>query len=314
MRWTRPVVLVLLVSIGGIAARPSARLTIRDLGTLPGGSFSEAYAINDRGQVVGRSGTASGGVHAFLWEEGVMIDLARCREATTARPTTSTIEGQIVGASFTTGPGCDLAPFTSACTHAFLWEQGTMTPLRPLGGPISYGYSINNRGQIAGMSTTTSDEYHAVTWTSEGQITDLGVLPGDYFAHANAINDREQIVGWSSSQTTGTRAFVWEKGVMSDLGTPSGTFGMAVDINKHGLIVGNPPVMWSRDGVTALSLLPGADFGEAGRVNDRGIVVGWTVYYPIDNVVPVMWVDGRVVELPSLSAPPNYRTGRRRTK
>jgi probable HAF family extracellular repeat protein len=255
---------------------PSAQQTIRDIGTLPGGSFSEAYAINDRGQVVGGSETASGGVHAFLWEEGVVIDLGALTGGDYSQAFNINDKGQIVGASETTGPGCDPVPF-NACTHAFLWEEGTMTPLRPLGGPFSYAYGINNRGQVAGLSTTASGEYHAVTWTPEGQITDLGMLPGDNFGRANAINDRGQIVGWSSGETT--RAFVWEKGVMSDLGTLNGSYSAAVDINKHGLIVGTGddngtrlPVMWSRDGVTALPLLPGADFGEVGRANDRGIV------------------------------------------
>jgi len=39
-----------------------------DLGTL-GGNFSGPVAINDRGQVVGYSTTASGELHAFLWEK-----------------------------------------------------------------------------------------------------------------------------------------------------------------------------------------------------------------------------------------------------
>ena len=64
--------------------------------------------------------------------------------------------------------------------------------------------------------------------------------------------------------------------------------------------------MWSRDGVAALPLLPGAYFSEVGRANDRGIVVGRMVYYPSEIVLPVMWADGRVVELPSLPVPPNY--------
>jgi probable HAF family extracellular repeat protein len=37
-----------------------------DLGTLPGGNFSAAHAINDRGQVVGYSDTALE-EHAVLW-------------------------------------------------------------------------------------------------------------------------------------------------------------------------------------------------------------------------------------------------------
>ena len=286
MKWIRPVVLVLLVSVGAIAARPSAQLSIHDLGTLPGGSFSEAAAINDRGQVVGRSGTASGGIHAFLWEDGVMIDLGALPGGDYSEAYNVNDKGQVVGSSLTTGPGCDAVPGTT-CQHAFLWEQGTMTPLRPLGGPFSFAYGINNRGQVAGLSTTASDEFHAVTWTPEGHITDLGMLPGDYFGQANAINDRGQVVGLSSGETTSTRAFVWDNGVMSELATLNGSFGMAVDINKHGVIVGigddngtRPPVMWSRDGVTALPLLPGAYSGEAARVNDRGIVVGRIVYYP----------------------------------
>lgn len=310
MIWTQRIVLVLLFSIGGIGARRPAEWILHDLGVLPGGAFSEAYAINDRGQVVGRSGTASGSVHAFLSEEGVTADLGALPGGDYSEAYNINDKGQVVGASATTGAGCEPAPF-NACTHAFLWEDGTMIPLRPLGGPFSYAYGINNYGQIAGISTTVSGDYHAVMWTPEGLITDLGVLPGDTFAQANAINDRGQIVGWSSGETT--RAFVWEDGVMSVLGTLNGSFSMAVDINRHGIIFGTgddsgtrPPVIWSREGITALPLLPDAYFGEVGRANDRAVVVGRMVYYPSEVVVPVIWAKGRVGELPSLATPPNY--------
>lgn len=39
----------------------------RDLGTLPGGSWSGAYAVNNRGEVTGQATTATGDTHAFLW-------------------------------------------------------------------------------------------------------------------------------------------------------------------------------------------------------------------------------------------------------
>ena len=50
-----------------------------DIGTLPHDCFSEAYAINSRGQVVGDSFSCSGTFnlfhHAFLWEDGAIFDL-----------------------------------------------------------------------------------------------------------------------------------------------------------------------------------------------------------------------------------------------
>ena len=64
-----------------ICAQPaSAQLSITDLGMLPGGgdfffTFSRAADINNRGQIVGTSMTASRNSHAFLWEKGEMTDL-----------------------------------------------------------------------------------------------------------------------------------------------------------------------------------------------------------------------------------------------
>ena len=51
---------------------------LHDLGTLPGSDYSEATAINNRGQVVGLSTFSSGPSHAFLYENGTMVDSVLC--------------------------------------------------------------------------------------------------------------------------------------------------------------------------------------------------------------------------------------------
>src|SRR6266702_3505468 len=60
-----------------VAATQSA--TIADLGTLPGGTATNAYGINNAGQVVGTSMTTDPFVgfaeHAFIWQNGQMTDL-----------------------------------------------------------------------------------------------------------------------------------------------------------------------------------------------------------------------------------------------
>jgi probable HAF family extracellular repeat protein len=56
--------------------------TGRDLGDL-GNGYSRAYGINGLGQVVGRSGYTMNGAMAFIWWDGVMLDLNSFIDPTT---------------------------------------------------------------------------------------------------------------------------------------------------------------------------------------------------------------------------------------
>ena len=73
---------------------------MQDLGTLPGGSYSQAYAINNLGQVVGWSYLDGGSnQHAFVWDSiSGMQDLGTLGGLTSAA-TAVNDAGEVTGAA-----------------------------------------------------------------------------------------------------------------------------------------------------------------------------------------------------------------------
>src|SRR4051794_16732051 len=107
--------------------------------------------------------------------------------------------GQVAGTEFTVNDG------VIESGRAFRWYKGTMTmlPTKP-GAHGSSATGINNRGQVVGVSPGSGNAVtgwpHGVVW-NRGVMTDLGALPGAVYdlSAADAINERGQIVGYSSS-------------------------------------------------------------------------------------------------------------------
>jgi len=60
---------------------------------------------------------------------------------------------------------------------------------------------------MAGVCNTPSN-MRAVFWSSNGEIRELGALPGDNSSRALGINDQSMVVGLSSGPD-GQRAFLW---------------------------------------------------------------------------------------------------------
>jgi probable HAF family extracellular repeat protein len=91
-----------------------------DLGTLAGDCFSEAVAINSKGQVVGYSfSCASNTQRSFLWENGSMVDLNTLIPPNSNLQLVETIaindRGEIAGDGVPPGCGGD-----AACGHAYV--------------------------------------------------------------------------------------------------------------------------------------------------------------------------------------------------
>lgn len=144
---------------------------------------------------------------------------------------------------------------------------------------------------------------------------DLGTVPGAVGSTATAVNDRVQVVGtvYFGDGQNERHPFLWQNGVMRDLGSFEGLIAEAVDINNAGQVL--------IQGVTSVfgSLLGGKVHGYVWRsgqiqhigtrddiiepveINDRGEVLANRYTTPLVSR-PVLWRSGKLVDLDLLPA------------
>jgi probable HAF family extracellular repeat protein len=173
--------------------------TLNDLGTLPYGDGSRAFAINNHGDVVGAAANTFNGVpnlpeDPFIYHGGVMTGLGNLGGPWGAALSVNDL-GQVVGYlglnSLPGDPG-DLYP-----TTAFLYANGEMNVIGGLAPPWSSEASdINNLGQVVGYFRLTEGLVHGFLYEN-GEMIDLNTLidpaSGWVITGGAAINDLQQI-------------------------------------------------------------------------------------------------------------------------
>lgn len=292
-----------------------ATYSITNLGTL-GGNNSVPIWITNTGDVIGYSDTAQFTTHAFRWSKGVMQDLGTLGDVDSLglggndpgavvgqtyynlNHAFLSRDGAITDLGTLVGPGGyswaqqinnaeEIAGGSLASDgsfHAVLWNHGQISDLGTLGGPNSFGNGINDRGQIVGGATVSNvfnpilgfPPFYGTLW-DHGEVTVL--TPGVPAAAFN-INNKTQVVGRilvpDAKEGGVAHAFLWQEGVLTDLGVPDG-FGdddsEANSLNDSGQIVGDsgvgfiegyPPdhaLLWQNGGWIDLNTLIPSDSG-----------------------------------------------------
>jgi probable HAF family extracellular repeat protein len=222
---------------------------MRDLGTL-GGDSSQAYGINQSGQITGFAQTTKN-ERAFRYSNGVMTDIGGSLGGLpNSFGYAINSAGHVAGAAYNASYNVP---------HAFYYNGSTTVDLGTLGGSGAVALTINDWNEIAGYSVTADGFDHAFRY-SGGVMRDLGTLGGNY-SYANSINNSNVIVGGSFVDAADTiyHAFIIVSNTLVDLNTQVDSTGAgwvlteARAINDVGQIAG---VGWKQGGNRGFLLTP----------------------------------------------------------
>lgn len=293
--------------------------SVTDLGTLGNGTYSRAYGINNKSQVVGIAEPEDTPIRGFLYNNDSLQNLGTLPGGEFSYAFGINNLGQVVGLSGTTKS----TPISlSEHTRAFLYSDGVLQNLGTLGDDYSAAYAINNKSQVVGTATLPNGYEHAFVYTG-GTLQDLGTISSNietqkFFVNSVAygINNSGQVVGSSSAAgsvaTTGeAHAFLYNGGSLQDLGMlPGGRYySAAYGINNSGQVVGLSDIgilgqlhafLYSGGSLQDLGTLGGRDSAAYG-INDLGQVVGSSSVDPIfNNNHAFVYSDGVIADLNSL--------------
>ena len=144
-------------------------------------------------------------------------------------------------------------------------------------GPwYSRARAINDQGSVA--ANTYSPNTRALLWRN-GVTTRLGTL-GGAVSQGVAPNERDHVIGTSTTAGGATHSFLWRDGQMIDLGTLGGATTTAVAVNDRDQVVGTSETatgekhafLW-QDG-SMIDLGTPGDASAATDINERGQIVG----------------------------------------
>lgn len=180
--------------VAGVESRPFVYRNgnVQLLPTL-GGNAGAAYAVSNNGYVTGQAALAttppaSGGGHAFLYQNGSMTDIGTLSGDDISSGLAVNERGGVVGISARSG---------QAGNRAFFYWRGRLFNLGSLGGNSTTPFAVNNALVVVGSATTAAQVEHGFVYAF-GRMLDLNRLvdpnSGWVIGAALDINDGFQIL------------------------------------------------------------------------------------------------------------------------
>jgi probable HAF family extracellular repeat protein len=240
---------------------------------------TQAYGINDRGQIVGSYMDSSNTGHGFIYSDGTYTTLDNPLGPAIFYGINN--RGEIVGTYTANGSGL----------NGFLYSNGTFTSLHdPASTGYTAAYGINNAGQVTGQVNINSTGYGFIY--TNGSYTHFSYPNSTCIAcvtQGNGINSRGQVVGYALPFTppipVTLRGFLYDNGSFSTLTYPSPLYTTTpYGINERGQIVGEllsnfdstGPGFIYDNGIYTVLNNPFSTFNilRANDINNRGEIVG----------------------------------------
>jgi probable HAF family extracellular repeat protein len=233
-----------------------------------------AYGISQNGKITGfGTDPVSGELHAFIYQAGVFQDLGDLGYSGGADGDAINNSGQVAATGY--GPGYHALLYSNGhVTHipgiggnysvglsinslghivgraqnddlgnqGFTYINGTTTALA-----VDIARCINDSDQFVGSvgyywtyGGYVHSAEHAFVSSPGGAITDLGSIGGGPHTNSEAygINSSGQVTGYSTAADGTQHAFLWQNGVLEDLGTIAPYYTCGISINDSGTILG----------------------------------------------------------------------------
>jgi probable HAF family extracellular repeat protein len=202
--------------------------------TILGTNFSDAFKINDRGDIVGYFNGDDGFFHGFLLSKGVLttLDFPGASETFAIGINES---GTVVGFwDLLDADGNEIAE------HGFTWKNGAFTEVNFPGAADTFLASINARGDLVGGwdPGLFSNVAHGLACSKKQCFSFDVPFPGSTLTQAFDISAPGKIVGGYNDPDNVSHAFLAVGANFTRLDFPDSTDTGAFGINSAGQIVG----------------------------------------------------------------------------